>query len=155
MIDLTQARQHFHEEFARAVAAQVNEFDAEAMTRDILADLNAQKRQVIGAMLGIEKSFGEWRVDRTNGRTSLVGELVTRSVNESALHAWLGEALRETLASSSARLKQQYLSAIKKDFEALLQQQLQAMAWKTARDAAEAVAQHVKAELMSEYASTD
>jgi hypothetical protein len=155
MIDLTQARQRFHEEFAKAVAAQINEFDAEQMTRDILADLNAQKRQVIGAMLGIEKAFGEWRVDRTNGRTSLVGELVTKSVNESTLHAWLAEALREILASSSERLKKQYLSAIKKDFEAQLQQQLQSMAWKTAHDAAVAIAQQVKAELMSEYAPAD
>jgi lipoate-protein ligase A len=130
-------RQHFNDQMAK----QVNEYDGTKLAQEIIATLNKDRHMVIWKLLGLDNSWGRLEVDHCNGRNSPIVEMMTEAV-QAEVKEWLNEAIHEVIAANRPKLKAQFRSAFKKEFEDRAN-------WYT-RDHARESAQEVLAEIRKE-----
>lgn len=84
--------------FVQAVSEVANDAHAEAITEQIVNDLNKQKRQVTLRLLGLEDRWGKWEVDHCNGRESPITKYLAEGARQT-IQQWINEAVAEVLTT--------------------------------------------------------
>ena len=97
------------DKFIEAAGKTANEVDMEAVTTEVIRDLNASKREVTLKLLGLDNRWGEWEVD---SRKSPISDLLTAEC-KAMIIKWVNEVVTEVL-TEEMRLKTK--ASIKKAF---------------------------------------
>lgn len=124
MADLVAATARLKAEFEANTAKAISEFDSEAVLKEIVADLTKVKRQVTWKLLGLENKWGKWEVDRCNGRTSPITEMLAAETRDG-----LSKFIQETAAKVVADLQrddkytERFRDAVMKELESNLEYQ--------------------------------
>ncbi len=92
---LTKKREALHQQFFDAFEKANVKFDSESLTREIIAQLNEERREIVLKLLGFnDNSWGELEVDHCNGRDreSIVGKYLHGQAR-AAVQAWMDKHL--------------------------------------------------------------
>lgn len=91
---LTKKREALHQQFFDAFEKANVKLDPESLTREIIAQLNEERREIVLKLLGFDDSWGKLEVDRCNGRDreSIVGKYLHRQA-QAAVQAWMDKHL--------------------------------------------------------------
>jgi hypothetical protein len=100
------------ERFVEVAGSVANDVNMEAVTHEVIKDLNASKREVTLKMLGMDNRWGKWEVDHCNSRSSPVQTLIDDACKE-MVTTWVNDTIKEVL-TDEMRLKTKV--AIKKAF---------------------------------------
>jgi hypothetical protein len=111
-----QAVEQFRQTFNDEMAKQVNEYDGKQLAKYIVDTLNKDRHAVIWKLLGMDDKWGKWEVDHCNGRESPITRMMAQAVEEE-VKQWLVEAIREVVDANRPKLKAEFRSAFKKDFQ--------------------------------------
>ena len=98
--------------FIEVAGDVANDVDMEAVTKEVIQDLNASKREVTLKLLGMDNRWGKWEVDHCNGRKSPIGDIVNAECS-AMVTQWVNDTIKEVL-TDEMRLKTKV--AIKKAF---------------------------------------
>ena len=91
---LTKKREALHQQFFEAFEKANVKLDSESLTREIIAQLNEERREIVLKLLGFDDSWGKLEVDRCNGRDreSIVGKYLHGQAR-AAVQAWMDKHL--------------------------------------------------------------
>lgn len=91
---LTKKREALHQQFFDAFEKANVKLDPESLTREIIAQLNEERREIVLKLLGFNDSWGKLEVDRCNGRDreSIVGKYLYGQAR-AAVQAWMDNHL--------------------------------------------------------------
>ncbi len=91
---LTKKREALHQQFFDAFEKANVKLDPESLTREIIAQLNEERREIVLKLLGFDDSWGKLEVDRCNGRDreSIVGKYLHGQAR-AAVQAWMDNHL--------------------------------------------------------------
>lgn len=105
------------EKFVTAATEVANDVHGESVAKEIVSDLNAQKRAVTLRLLGLEDRWGKWEVDHCNGRESPITQYLA-SESKETIKAWVNEAVQEVLTTQlKSKIMKDAKAAIKKEVE--------------------------------------
>lgn len=136
-------RKAMQERFFTSFANAKVTMDPEGITKEIIAQLNKERREIVVKMLGFNDSWGKLEVDNCNGRNekSIVG-VYLRTHAEAAVNEWMKAHMKGALEEhvrgkfSDAKL----LAAAKKHFDEQFEWQLRKAIESAAAKAAQDVA---------------
>lgn len=109
----------FRAQVEESIANNLNLLDPNAVLRDIVADINKSKNEVVWALLGMSNRWGKWEVDHCNGRTSEVSQWIAGQVKDE-FDKFMLETTREVLAEVQAITRNQLKKAFKAEIEAAI-----------------------------------
>lgn len=91
---LTKKREALHQRFFDAFEQANVKLDPESLTREIIAQLNEERREIVLKLLGFNDSWGKLEVDQCNGRdrVSIVGKYLHGQAR-AAVQAWMDKHL--------------------------------------------------------------
>ena len=91
---LTKKREALHQQFFDAFEKANVKLDPESLTREIIAQLNEERREIVLKLLGFNDSWGKLEVDHCNGRDreSIVGKYLSGKARV-AVQAWMDNHL--------------------------------------------------------------
>lgn len=91
---LTKKREALHQQFFDAFEKANVKLDTESLTREIIAQLNEERREIVVKLLGFNDSWGKLEVDHCNGRDheSIVGKYLHRQA-QAAVQEWMDKHL--------------------------------------------------------------
>ena len=91
---LTKKREALHQQFFDAFEKANVKLDPESLTREIIAQLNEERREIVVKLLGFNDRWGKLEVDSCNGRDreSIVGKYL-RIQAQAAVQAWMDKHL--------------------------------------------------------------
>lgn len=91
---LTKKREALHQQFFDAFENANVKFDPESLTKEIIAQLNKERREIVVKLLGFSDRWGNLEVDHCNGRDreSIVGKYL-REQAQVAVQTWMDEHL--------------------------------------------------------------
>jgi hypothetical protein len=111
------------EKFIVAATEVANDAVAGQVAESIIADLNAQKREVTLKLLGLDDRWGKWDVDHCNGRNSPITQYLAAGA-EKAIKEWVNEAVVEVLTEERKRdIKSTAKAALKREIDTIVEQQ--------------------------------
>ena len=82
--------------FIECAAAAANEADVNQVMNAVIKDLNAAKREVTLKMMGLDNRWGNWEVDRSNGRNSPIVQYLNEECDQ-MIGEWVRTAVKEVL----------------------------------------------------------
>jgi hypothetical protein len=102
--------------FVEVAGSVANDVNMEAVTHEVIKDLNASKREVTLKMLGLDNRWGKWEVDHCNSRKSPVQSLIDDTCME-MVTTWVNDTIKEVLTDEmkkkiKANIKAAFLSEI-------------------------------------------
>ena len=140
---LTKKREALHQQFFDAFEKANVKLDPESLTREIIAQLNEERREIVLKLLGFDDSWGKLEVDRCNGRDreSIVGKYLHRQA-QAAVQAWMDKHL---LVALEKHIKGKFsdpevISASVKTFDEYFKRALEGSLRSHAADAAAEIA---------------
>lgn len=139
---LAEAARRMRAEFKKAILHTTNEFDATAVAREITAELNKNKREVIAKLLGFDNSWGRWEV--RHSQNSPIANMLAQEC-EAELRAWAREAVQDFLETERDKTKSQFKKVLRERVSAAMRDN-----YRITTDAANEVANNLKAELIAE-----
>ena len=91
---LTKKREVLHQQFFDAFEKANVKLDLESLTKETIAQLNKERREIVVKLLGFDDSWGKLEVDHCNGRDreSIVGKYL-RGQARVAVQAWMDKHL--------------------------------------------------------------
>lgn len=91
---LTKKRETLHQQFFDAFEKANVKLDPESLTKEIIAQLNEERREIVVKLLGFNDSWGKLEVDRCNGRDreSIVGKYLHGQAR-AAVQTWMDNHL--------------------------------------------------------------
>lgn len=91
---LTKKREALHQQFFDAFEKANVKLDPESLTREIIAQLNEERREIVLKLLGFDDSWGKLEVDHCNGRDreSIVGKYLHGQARV-AVQTWMDKHL--------------------------------------------------------------
>jgi hypothetical protein len=104
--------------FVTAATEVANDAHGESVAKEIVNDLNKQKRAVTLRLLGLDSRYGrEWEVDHCNGRESPITKYLAEESQET-IRAWVNEAVQEVLTTElKSKIMTAAKGALKKEIE--------------------------------------
>ena len=104
--------------FVTAATEVANDAHGESVAKEIVKDLNAQKRAVTLRLLGLDSRYGrEWEVDHCNGRESEITRHLETESRET-IRAWVNEAVQEVLTTElKSKIMKDAKAGLKKEIE--------------------------------------
>ena len=103
--------------FVTAATEVANDAHGESVAKEIVNDLNKQKRDVTLRLLGLENCWGGWEVDHCNGRESPITQYLAEQSKET-IRAWVNEAVQEVLTTElKSKIMTAAKGALKKEIE--------------------------------------
>ena len=104
--------------FVTAATEVANDAHGESVAKEIVSDLNKQKRDVTLRLLGLDSRWGKaWEVDHCNGRESPITKYLAEESQET-IRAWVNEAVTEVLTTEmKSKIMKDAKSALKKEVE--------------------------------------
>lgn len=122
-VTMLEAAAIFRQRFNDEMSKQANEYNGAELSREIIAQLNKDRHDVVWRLLGLENHWGKWEVDHCNGRKSPIVDMMTEAV-QAEVKEWLNEAIQEVIAANRDKLKTQFRKALEKEFTELSQRRL-------------------------------
>ena len=91
---LTKKREALHQQFFDAFEKANVKLDPESLTKEIIAQLNKERREIVVKLLGFDDRWGKLEVDHCNSRDreSIVGKYL-REQAQVAVQTWMDEHL--------------------------------------------------------------
>jgi hypothetical protein len=103
--------------FVTAASEVANDAHGESVAKEIVNDLNAQKRDVTLRLLGLDNRWGKWEVDHCNGRESPITKYLAAEAKET-IRGWVNEAVQEVLTTElKSKVMKDAKSALRKGIE--------------------------------------
>lgn len=102
--------------FAVSVDRMAREDDALEVTKEVVKDLNASKREVTMKLLGLENKWGgQWEVDHCNNRKSPIADRINDEC-KALIDTWVNEAIKEVLTDElKGKFKDKYKATLRAD----------------------------------------
>jgi hypothetical protein len=146
---LAEAIANFKQRTVDKMAEQIDIFNADEVARELAADLNAQKKDVLLRVMGMDSRWGKFEVDHCNGRENPLNKIIMDTCKP-MIEEWVQAGIKEFLANKRESMKQAYKTAIIKDVERYINDRQWSHTNEVAKELVSGIVAEAKAEAKAE-----